>query len=66
MNQKTLIAILVVVVIILIGTTVYFTTINKASQPVAQTQPVNQEQEARPLADCSKLGSSWTQFSNSG
>ncbi|MBU4285173.1 hypothetical protein KKD19_04565 [Patescibacteria group bacterium] len=34
MNQKSIIAILVVAVIILIGITVYFATINKASAPV--------------------------------
>ncbi|KKQ51043.1 MAG: hypothetical protein US70_C0024G0015 [Parcubacteria group bacterium GW2011_GWD2_38_11] len=35
MNQKSIIAILGVVVVILIGTTVYFATLNKVSQPVA-------------------------------
>jgi hypothetical protein len=35
MNQKSIIVVLGVVVIILIGTTVYFATLNKASQPVA-------------------------------
>lgn len=43
MNQKTVIAILGVVVIILLGTTVYFATINKVSQPVAPASKVVQQ-----------------------
>jgi len=43
MNQKSLIAILVVVVVVLIGTTVYFATINKVSQPVTPAPKVVQQ-----------------------
>jgi hypothetical protein len=46
MNQKSLIAVLGVVVIILIGTTVYFATINKAIFPVAPAPKVVQQQSA--------------------
>lgn len=43
MNQKSIIAVLGVVVVILIGTTIYFATINKASQPVAPAPKVAQQ-----------------------
>jgi hypothetical protein len=43
MNQKSIIAVLGVVVIILIGTIVYFATLNKASQPVAPAPKVAQK-----------------------
>ena len=43
MNQKSIIAILGVVIVILIGTTVYFATINKTSQPVAPSPKVAQQ-----------------------
>lgn len=48
MNQKTVIAILGVVVIILISTTVYFATVNKASQPVAPASKVAQQPTSTP------------------
>jgi len=41
MNQKSIITALGVAVVILIGTTVYFTTINKTSQPVATPNSQN-------------------------
>ena len=43
MNQKTVIVILGFVVVILISATVYLTTINKASQPVAPSLTVVQQ-----------------------
>lgn len=46
MNQKSLIAVLGVVIVVLIGTTVYFATINNTSQPVVQSQPVTTPQSA--------------------
>ena len=52
-----------VIAAIVVGGGVYLWQ-NKEAQPVP-AQQVNQEQEARSLADCNKLGSSWTQFSNS-
>ncbi|MEI7621047.1 MAG: hypothetical protein WCJ51_00770 [Candidatus Moraniibacteriota bacterium] len=48
MNQKSIIAILGVVVVILIGTTVYFVTINKESQPVAPAPKVAQQPAPAP------------------
>lgn len=43
MNQKSIIAVLGVVVVILIGTTIYFATINNASQPVVPATKVAQQ-----------------------
>jgi len=43
MNQKSVVVILGVVAIVLIGTTVYFATINKAIQPVAPAPKVVQQ-----------------------
>jgi len=43
MNQKSIGAVLGVVVVILIGTTVYFATINNASQPVSSDPKVTQQ-----------------------
>ena len=48
MNQKSVIAVLGVVVIILIGTTVYFATINKASQPTEPAPKVVQQPTPTP------------------
>jgi hypothetical protein len=48
MNQKKVIAILGVVAVILAGTTIYFATINKASQSVAPAPKVVQ-QPAQPI-----------------
>lgn len=48
MNQKSVIAILGVVVVILIGTTVYFATINKASQSVASAPTIVQQPVSTP------------------
>ena len=53
-----------VITAVIVGGGVYLWQ-NKKAQPVPMQQ-VNQEQEARSLADCSKLGSSWTPFSNNG
>lgn len=59
MNQKSIIAVLGVVVVILIGTTIYFATINKSSQPVelapkvveqAEPAPATQQSAAQPTA----------------
>ena len=41
MNQKSLIAVLGIVVVILLGTTVYFATINKASQSIVTMPAIN-------------------------
>jgi len=49
MNQKSIIAVLGVVVVILIGTTVYFATINKPNQPVAPDQKVVQQSAPTPV-----------------
>ncbi|HBD05208.1 TPA: hypothetical protein DCZ32_01995 [Candidatus Uhrbacteria bacterium] len=54
----------IIITAVIVGGGVYWWQ-NKENQPVP-TQQGNQEQEARSLADCSELGSSWTQFSNSG
>ncbi|MFA4830896.1 MAG: hypothetical protein WC618_01820 [Patescibacteria group bacterium] len=57
MNQKSLIAILGVVIVVSIGTTVYFATINRASQPIAPNPKVAQ-QPAQPIPSqpvCGKL-----------
>ena len=48
MNQKSIIAVLGVVVVILIGTTVYFATINKPTETVAPAPKVTQ-QPAQPI-----------------
>lgn len=48
MNQKSIIAILGVVIVILIGITVYFATINKASQPAAPAPKVAQQSAPTP------------------
>jgi hypothetical protein len=45
MNQRILIAILVVVIIILTGTTVYFATVNKENQPIEPVTKVVQQSE---------------------
>jgi len=74
MNQKTIIAILGVTVIILIGTTVYFATINKASQPVAPAPKVVQQpaqptpgqqqtSQTQPTAPVDETAS-WQSYSN--
>jgi len=49
MNQKSLIAVLGVVVVILIGTTVYFATINKVSQSIAPVPKVVQQPTPAPV-----------------
>lgn len=49
MNQKNIIAILGVVVVILIGTTAYFATINNASQPAVPAQKVVQQPMSDPV-----------------
>lgn len=49
MNQKSIITILGVVVIILIGATVYFATINKSNQSVAPIQKVIKETAPTPI-----------------
>ena len=48
MNQKAIIAILGVVTVILVGTTIYFATINKTSQPTTPAPKVAQ-QPAQPI-----------------
>lgn len=48
MNQKSIIAILGVVVVILIGTTVYFATTSKESQPVAPAPKLVQQPVSTP------------------
>ena len=48
MNQKSLIAVLGVIVVILIGTTVYFASINKANQPVSPDPKVVQQPAPTP------------------
>ena len=53
-----------VITAIVVGGGVYWWQ-NKETQS-ALTQQVNQEPEVRLLADCSKLGSPWTRFENSG
>ncbi len=53
-----------VITAIIVGGGVYLWQ-NKQAQP-APTQQVDQGQEARLFADCSKLDSSWKLFSNSG
>lgn len=47
MNQKTIIAILGVVIVILLGTSLYFTTINKSTQTVPTTPKITQQPETR-------------------
>jgi hypothetical protein len=66
MGQSKWLIILVTAVItaVVIGGGVYLWQ-NKEIQP-APTQQLEKKQEVRSLADCSKLGSSWTLFSNSG
>lgn len=56
MNQKSLIAILVVIVVVLAGTTIYLATIKNASQPVVPApkvsqQPANQAQPTQPTTN---------------
>lgn len=53
-----------VITAVVVGGGVYLWQ-NKQAQP-APIQQVNQGQEARSLADCNNLGSSWTLFKNSG
>ena len=49
MNQRILIAVLVVIIIILTGTTVYFATVNKESQSVSPAAKVVQQPEVASL-----------------
>lgn len=63
-KQWSTIVVTAVITAVIVGGGVYLWQ-NKETQP-APTQQVSQEQEARSLADCSKLGSSWTLFSSSG
>jgi len=62
-TKGSTIVVTAVIVAVIVGGGVYLWQ-NKQAQP-APTQQVNQGQEARSLADCSKLGASWTPFSNS-
>ncbi len=48
MSQKSIIAVLGVVIAILIGTTTYFATINKSTAPVAPAPKVVQQQNPTP------------------
>ncbi len=50
MSQRNLVAILGVAVVILLGTTIYFATINNASQPVAPVPKVVQQPTPTPAA----------------
>ena len=54
MNQKSIIAVLGVVVVILIGTTVYFVTTNKTSQPVESAPKVVQQPTPAPAPAAQK------------
>ena len=60
MNQKTIIAILGVAVVILLGTTIYFATISNVNQPapptpVAQQDKKNQQQLTLPIINLNKF-----------
>lgn len=63
MNQKNLVAILGVAVVILLGTTIYFATINKTGQPVTLVQKVAQ-QPMQPIVPSTDETAGWQTYSN--
>lgn len=68
MNQKSIIAVLGVAVVVLIGTTVYFATIDKTSQPIAPAPKVVQQPMPTPAPAAQQPAqdetASWKTYSN--
>lgn len=71
MNQKTVIKILSGVVIVLLGTTIYFITTDKASQPVIPTPKVieqpataTQPTKSQPVKPDTEVLSDWKTYKN--
>lgn len=64
MNQKSIIAVLGVAVVVLIGTTVYFATINKVNQPVVPAPKVVQQPVPTPTPVTTDKTASWQTYSN--
>jgi hypothetical protein len=63
-SKWSTILVAMVTIAVIVGGGVYLWQ-NKQTQPTLAPQ-IEKEQEARSLADCNKLGSSWMLFSNSG
>ncbi len=74
MSQKTIIAILAVVVVVLLGTTIYFATISQNSQPLIATAPKTTQQPSQQIANTpaqqnnttSPIPSGWLTYKNLG